>query len=174
MFKLRSWLTAVVAMLAFVLVSCGSPTKVAVPTTYSDAQIQQIQFYVPNFIEAKDRLADLNKEINEQDWQEVQAIMRGPLGETLQEMKYAARNLLPKDQEYAQTTTRAIFEDFISIDSAIANKSVYDAQRGYDSAMRDFDQFLSILPEAAFNLPDDNLVEEVQEAAEDVIDEIAS
>ena len=144
MFKLRSWLTAVVALLAFVLVSCSSPTKVVIPTTYSDAQIQQIQLYVPNFLKAKDRLADLYNEINEQDWQEVQAIMRGPFGETLQEMSYASRNLLPKDQEYAKATQRAIFEDFVSIDSAIADKNVYDAQRGYDSAVRDFDQFLSL------------------------------
>ena len=71
MFKLRSWLTAAVAMLAFVLVSCSGPTKVAVPTTYSEAQIQQIQLYVPNFLAAKDRLANLSAEINEQDWQEV-------------------------------------------------------------------------------------------------------
>ncbi len=168
MFKLRSWLTAVVALLAFVLVSCGSPTKVAIPTTYSEGQIQQIQFYVPNFLEAKDRLADLYNEINEQDWQEVQSIMRGPLGETLQEMKYATRNLLPKDQEFAKTTTRAIFDDFISIDAAIADKSVYDAQRGYDAAMRDFDQFLSILPEEVFATPEateaeDNLLTEGEE-----------
>ncbi|NJN23957.1 MAG: photosystem II protein PsbQ [Acaryochloridaceae cyanobacterium RL_2_7] len=155
MFKLRSWFTAAIAMLAFVLVSCSSSTNVAIPTTYSDEQIQQIQFYIPNFEEAKGRLADLSKEINEQDWQEVQAIMRGPFGETLQEMKYAARHLLPKDQEFAKETTRAVFDDFISIDAAAADKSVYDAQRGYDSAMRDFDQYLSILPEAAFDLPGD-------------------
>ena len=163
MFKLRSWLTPIVAMLAFVLVSCGSPTKVAIPTTYSEGQIQQIQFYIPNFVEAKDRLDDLTKEINEQDWQEVQSIMRGPFGETLQNMKYAARNLLPKDQEYANATTRAIFDDFISIDTAAANKNVYDAQRGYDAAVRDFEQFLSILPEEAFNIPDDT--EAVEAAA---------
>lgn len=154
MFKSRSWLSAVIAMLAFVLVSCSSPTKVVVPTTYSEGQIQQIQLYVPNFLEAKDRLANLYDEINEQDWQEVQAIMRGPLGETLQEMKYATRNLLPKDQEFAATATRAIFDDFISIDAAISSKNVYDAQRGYDSAMRDFDQFLGILPEKVFAAPD--------------------
>ena len=162
MFKLRSWLTPLIAMLAFVLVSCSSQTKVVVPTTYSEGQIQQIQLYVPNFIAAQDRLADLTKEIDEQDWQEVQAIMRGPLGETLQEMKYAARNLLPKDQEYANTTTRAIFDDFISIDAAAADKDVYDAQRGYDAAMRDFDQFLSILPEGVFDTPDADVADEVE------------
>ncbi len=155
MFKSRSWLSAVIAMLAFVLVSCSGPTKVAIPTTYSEGQIQQIQFYVPNFLEAKDRLTDLSNEIKEQDWQDVQGIMRGPLGETLQEMNYAARNLLPKDQEAAKSTARAIFDDFISIDAAVANKNVYEAQSGYDAVVRDFDRYLSILPEAAFESPSD-------------------
>jgi len=121
MSKLRSWFTAAIAMLAFVLVSCSSSTNVAVPTTYGAEQIQQIQFYVPKFDEAKGRLTDLSKEIDEQDWQEVQAIMRGPFGEILQDMKFAARHLLPKDQEFATETTRAVFDDFISIDEAAAN-----------------------------------------------------
>lgn len=159
MFKSRSWLTAVIAMLAFVLVSCASPTKVAIPTTYSEGQIQQIQFYIPNFLAAKDRLTDLSKEIKEQDWQEVQAIMRGPLGETLQQMNFAARNLLPTDQESAKLTARAIFDDFIKIDAAAANKDVFEAQRVYDTVVRDFDQFFAILPEKAFSAPDVDAVE---------------
>ena len=91
--------------------------------------------------------------------------MRGPLGETLQEMNYAARNLLPKDQEYAKTTARAIFDDFISIDGAAADKDVYDAQRGYDAVVRDFDQFLSILPEEAFASPDAASADSTEELA---------
>ncbi|MCM1983372.1 photosystem II protein PsbQ [Lyngbya confervoides] len=167
MFKLRSWLSAVLVLLAFVLVSCGGPSRVALPTTYAPEQIEQIQLYVPNILSAKERMSELYKEINEQDWQEAQALMRGPLGEMLQQMKYTASHLLPDDQKSAQASTRAVFEDFIGIDAAAAAKNIYDAQRQYDSAMRDLDRFLSVIPEEAFDFGGDQGEPEVNLNAEE-------
>ncbi len=150
MFKLRSRLTAMIAAVAFFLIGCGGPANVVPPVTYSDGQIQQIQEYVPSLLGAKARMADLSREIDEQDWPEAKAIMRGPLGGMLEEMKFAARHLLEQDQTSARQSTRALFEDFIAIDAAAANKDVSVARRGFDSALRDLDQFLATLPKAAF------------------------
>ena len=161
MFKLRSRLLAAIAAIAFFLVGCGGSGKVLPPVTYSEGQIQQIQEYIPNILQAKERMADLSAEIDEQDWQEAQAIMRGPLGEMLQEMKYLSGHLLEQDKTAAQTFTRSLFEDFIGIDGAAASKNVNDARRSFDSALRDLDQFLGTVPEAAFGGTDEADAEDV-------------
>jgi photosystem II protein PsbQ len=154
MFNLRPWFSVIVALFAVVLVGCSGPAKVAIPITYSDAQIQQIQQYVPKILSAKERMVNLEKEISERDWQEAQAIMRGPLGEMLQEMKYLSRNLLPQDQKNAQVATRSLFEDFIGVDAAASNNDVSEALREFDSALRDIDQFLGTIPQSALETTD--------------------
>jgi photosystem II protein PsbQ len=154
MFNLRSWFSILIALFAVVLVGCSGPAKVAIPTTYSDVQIQKIQQYVPKILSATERMANLEKEISERDWQEAQAIMRGPLGEMLQEMKYLSINLLPQDQKNAQAVTRSLFEDFIGVDAAAANNDVSEALREFDSALRDIDQFLGIIPQSALETAD--------------------
>ncbi len=134
-------------MVAFVLVSCGGPSTVAVPPTYTEAQLQKIQQYLPEIQSAYGRLDALGAAIQGQNWQEVRSTIRGPFGSMIQDLKYVTSNLLPADQKAAREVSRSIFQDFIEIDQAAVATNVDAALKGFDSAAKDIDAFLGGLPE---------------------------
>lgn len=134
-------------MVAFVLVSCGGPSTVAVPPTYTEAQLQKIQQYLPEIQSAAARLDNLGDAIQGQNWQEVRSTIRGPFGSLIQDLKYVTSHLLPADQKVAQQVSRSIFQDFIGIDQAAAATNVEAALRSFDSAAKDIEAFLGVLPE---------------------------
>jgi photosystem II protein PsbQ len=134
-------------MVAFVLVSCGGPSTVAVAPTYTAAQLQKIQQYLPEIQSANGRLEALGAAIQDQKWQEVRSTIRGPFGSLIQDLKYVTSNLLPADQKVAREVSRNIFQDFIEIDQAAVATNVDGALRGFDSAAKDIEAFLGNLPE---------------------------
>jgi photosystem II protein PsbQ len=136
-------------MVAFVLVSCGGPSKVTVPPTYTTAQLQKIQQYLPEIQSANGRLEALGAAIQNQQWQEVRSTIRGPFGSLIQDLKYVTSNLLPADQKMAREVSRNIFQDFIEIDQAAVANNVGAALQGFDNAAKDIDAFLGGLPELA-------------------------
>jgi photosystem II protein PsbQ len=136
-------------MVAFVLVSCGGPSAVTVPPTYTEAQLQKIQQYLPEIQGAYGRLDALGAAIQGQNWQEVRSTIRGPFGSMIQDLKYVTSNLLPADQKAAREVSRSIFQDFIDIDQAAVATNVGAALQGFDNAAKDIDAFLGGLPEMA-------------------------
>jgi photosystem II protein PsbQ len=147
MFRFRALLSCLFAMVAFALVSCGGPSTVAVPPTYTEAQLQKIQQYLPEIQSAYGRLDALGAAIQDQNWQEVRSTIRGPFGSMIQDMKYVTSNLLPADQKIAREVSRSIFQDFIDIDQAAIATNADAALRGLDNANKDIDAFLGGLPE---------------------------
>lgn len=146
MSRLRSLLSVVLAFVACLLVSCGGPTAVAPPPTYTEAQLQQIQQYLPSVEDKYTEMNGLAEAIQQSNWQEIRTIMRGPLGQMIQDMYNVNRHLLPSDQKAAQSSTRKFFEDFVAIDQAATNKNAVDASKYFDRAVQDFEQFLSYVP----------------------------
>jgi photosystem II protein PsbQ len=146
MARLRGFLSVVLAFVACLLVSCGGPSAIAPPPTYSAEQLQQIQLYLPNVEEKYTQMDGLAKAIQQSNWQEIRTIMRGPLGQMIQDMYNVNRHLLPSDQKVAQSSTRKFFEDFVAIDQAATNKNAVDASKYFDRAVQDFEQFLSYVP----------------------------
>jgi photosystem II protein PsbQ len=147
MFRFRALLSCLFAMAAFVLVSCGGPNTVAVAPTYTEAQLQKIQQYLPEIQGAYGRLDALGAAIQDQNWQEVRSTIRGPFGSMIQDLKYVTSNLLPADQKTAREVSRSIFQDFIDIDQAAVATNVDAALKGFESAAKDIDAFLGGLPE---------------------------
>jgi photosystem II protein PsbQ len=147
MLRFRALLSCLFAMVAFVLVSCGGPTTVAVPPTYTEAQLQKIQQYLPEIQSATARLDKLGDAIQSQNWQEVRSTIRGPFGSMIEDFKYVTSHLLPADQKVAREVSRNIFKDFIDIDQAAVATNVEGALRGFDSAAKDIEAFLDVLPE---------------------------
>jgi photosystem II protein PsbQ len=147
MFRFRALLSCLFVMVAFVLVSCGGPSTVAVAPTYTEAQLQKIQQYLPEIQGAYGRLDALSAAIQGQSWQDVRSTIRGPFGSMIQDLKYVTSNLLPADQKAARDISRSIFQDFIAIDQAAVATNVDAALRGFDSAAKDIDAFLDSLPE---------------------------
>jgi photosystem II protein PsbQ len=142
-------------MVAFVLVSCGGPSTVAVAPTYTEAQLQKIQQYLPEIQSAYGRLDALGAAIQDQNWQEVRSTIRGPFGSMIQDLKYVTSNLLPADQKVAREVSRNIFQDFIEIDQAAVATNAEAALRGFDSAIKDIDAFLGGLPEQTVAVTED-------------------
>jgi hypothetical protein len=80
----------------------------------------------------------------------------------IQDMRNVNRHLLPSDQKAAQELTRTFFEDFVAIDQSATNKNAMDASKYYDEAVRDFEKYLSRLPE----MPE--IADEVSDISEEV------
>jgi photosystem II protein PsbQ len=160
--RLRGLLSVVFALMACFLVSCSGPSAVAPPPTYSEAQLQQIQQYLPDIQDKFARMDNLAKAIQQSNWQEIATIMRGPLGQMIQDMRNVNRHLLPSDQKAAQELTRTFFEDFVAIDQSATNKNAMDASKYYDEAVRDFEKDLSRLPE----MPE--IADEISDISEEV------
>ncbi len=149
MFKHRSFVSLLLVVLAVVLVSCGGPNPATIaPPTYTSVQLEKIQSYVPGILENHQRLEDVRASIQVGDWQEAQALMRGPLGQMLQDMRNLARNLLPQDQKRANQVARDFFDDLTSIDQAAQLNKPNDALTAYQDAVRDFEQFMQLVPTA--------------------------
>ncbi|WP_404789095.1 photosystem II protein PsbQ [Altericista sp. CCNU0014] len=155
MFRFRALLSCLLAMVAFVLVSCGGPSRVEVPPTYTEAQIQKIQQYLPEIQSAYGRLDALGDAIQDRNWQEVRSTIRGPFGSMIQDLKYVTSNLLPADQKVAREISRDIFQDFIEIDQAAIATNTDAALRNFDKAAKDIDAFLGNLPEVAATVTED-------------------
>lgn len=148
MIRFRSVLTWILALMTVVLVSCGGPTATSQePPTYTSAQLQRIQGYVPDLIATRERMEkELPAKIEAKDWSEVSTFVHGPLGQVLQDMNNLSRNLLPQDQKTARQLARQLFDNLVDIDQAGNIDNLSLARQQYAAALEDFDQFLELLP----------------------------
>ena len=146
MTRYRSILSLILVIVATFLVSCGNPT-VATPQTYTEAQIEQIQQYIPDMVALRDRMSQLQKLIKERDWINVSNFIHGPLGELRLKMTYVTRNLLPKDQEVARQATRALFNDLVKIEEAAREGDSPASVQSYQAALADVNKFLQVIPQ---------------------------
>lgn len=147
MFRFRALLSLLLAFVSAFLVSCGGSGTVSTPPVYTNAQIQQIQQYLPEIQSAYQRLPALNNAIQARDWQEIRSTIRGPFGSMIQDLKYITSHLLPDDQKVARDVSRNIFNDFIDIDRAAVENNAESARSGFDAAVRDIEKFIERLPE---------------------------
>ncbi|MDG2990838.1 photosystem II protein PsbQ [Candidatus Synechococcus calcipolaris G9] len=146
-FRLKNWLPLVLGLIAVVLVSCGAPpAAIQPPPTYTPEQLTRIDDYLMGIEANAQRFAELEQDIATGDWQDVQGIMRGPLGAMLQDMRFLNRNLLPKDQPIATKLTRSLFDHFVDIDQAADSKNTIAAQKGLSAAEQDFELYLKLMP----------------------------
>lgn len=148
--RFKNWLPLLLGLIAVVLVSCGGPPAAVQPLpTYTAAQLTRIDDYLTGIEANAQRFAELEQDIAAADWQDVQGIMRGPLGAMLQDMRFLNRNLLPKDQPIATKLTRSLFDHFVDIDQAAESQSIVAAQKGLAAAKEDFELYLKLMPAAS-------------------------
>ncbi len=145
----RSLLSLILVIVAMFLVSCGSPTVAKVPQTYTAAQIQQIQQYVPEITDLRDRTLELKRSIERREWVDVSQFIHGPLTELRLQMNNITRHLLPKDQDTARQTIRELFNNLVSIDQAAQVNDYQRVARNYQEALTDINNFLQLLPQPA-------------------------
>ena len=148
MARYRSILSLIIVIVATFLVSCGSPTVAKAPPTYTAAQIEQIQQYVPDMVALRDRMSELQMLIKRRDWIDVNNFIHGPLGELRLKMTYVTRNLLAKDQAQASEATRDLFGHLVKIEQAAESGDAPRATLNYREAVADIDTFLQLVPQA--------------------------
>ena len=147
MTRTRSIFALMMAFLMAFLVSCSS-VEAKVPTTYTAAQIQQIQRYVPTLTELRSRMDKLDTLIQQRRWVDIRTYIHGPLGELRSAMRSVSGSLLPKAQEQAVDLTKSLFADLVEIDSAAKAVDYAKVTASYQKAVNDFDTFLQLIPKA--------------------------
>ena len=143
----RSIFALMMAFLMAFLVSCSS-VEAKVPTTYTTAQIQQIQRYVPTLTEFRSRMDKLGTLIQQRNWVDTKTYIHGPLGDLRNTMKTVSASLLPKSQQQAVDLTKSLFTDLVNIDLAAKDLDYEKVTVSYQKAVNDFDSFLQLIPKA--------------------------
>jgi photosystem II protein PsbQ len=147
MTRTRSIFALMMAFLMAFLVSCSS-VEAKVPTTYTTAQIQQIQRYVPTLTEFRSRMDKLGTLIQQRNWVDTRTYIHGPLGDLRNTMKTVSASLLPKSQQQAVDLTKSLFADLVNIDLAAKDLDYAKVTASYQKAVNDFDSFLQLIPKA--------------------------
>ena len=146
MARYRSILSLILVIVATFLVSCGSPTVAKVPPTYTAAQVEQIQQYVPDIVALRDRMSEIPTFIKRSDWINVSNLIHGPIAELRLKMTYVTRNLLPNDQQTAREATRALFDHLVKIEEAAQEGNAQQVVLNYREAVADINTFLQVVP----------------------------
>lgn len=147
MAKHRSILSIVLALVAVLLISCGSPTVAKVPT-YTPEQIAEIQSYASGVSAMRDRMPELQALIEKEDWTFVRNFIHGPLGELRVKMSTVTRDLLPNAQKPARQAAKEVFDDLVTIDRAAEETNSDLAVLKYNEAIKAFDAFFQLVPQA--------------------------
>jgi len=143
----RSFFALMMAFMMAFLVSCSS-VEAKVPTTYTAAQIQQIQRYAPTLTEFRSRMDNLGTLIQNRNWIDTITYIHGPLGDLRGTMRAVSGTLLPQSQQKAVDLTKSLFGDLVEIDNAAKVADYAKITAGYQKAVNDFDTFLQLIPKA--------------------------
>lgn len=146
MMRYRAVLSVILAAIAVFLVSCSSPAPTVKGPTYTPQQLEQIQNYLTDVEELRDRLLEIPPLVQKQQWVDVQTFIHGPLGELRFKMGKLARSLEPKVQKQALEAAQEVFEHLILIDEATLTRDNRKALFNYNETLKDFDAFLSLVP----------------------------
>jgi photosystem II protein PsbQ len=146
MARQRSIFSFFLVLLATFLVSCGNPGVAVAPPTYTAAQIERIQVYVPEIKAVRDRSQELTTLIKKGDWINVRNFIHGPITEARLNLTYVTPNLLPNDQPTARQITRDLFNNLVKLDKATSAGNPLIALNNSQAAFADIDKFLDLLP----------------------------
>ena len=149
MARQRSIFSLIIVLLATFLISCGGPSVAVVPPTYTAAQLEKIQAYLPEIKATRDRAQELENLIQTSDWINVGNFIHGPVTEARLTMTYITPNLLPKVQPASRQITRDFFNHLVKIDQAATAGDTQLALSNYKAAFTDIDKFLKLLPETS-------------------------
>jgi photosystem II protein PsbQ len=145
--KYQSVIAILLAFVASVFINGCSAAQVSKPLTYSPEQVQQIQTYAADLTAMRDRLPELAEQIQAQEWVDVRAFIRGPLGEVRFKMANLAQTLFPKSRKEISQLAKAISTNLVGIDQAAQGKVYKEAIRNYAEVLRDMDALINSIPQ---------------------------
>jgi photosystem II protein PsbQ len=151
MVNFRSIVAIILAVVTTFMLSVNSveAAKVKKPLTYTSDQLEQLSVYTSDLQAMRDRLPELGTLINRKDWIFARNFIHGPLGELRVQMANVSRTLLLDAQPGARKLAKEVFDDLVAIDLAAQNRNFPTAIKKYAEVLKEFDEFLALVPEAA-------------------------
>lgn len=143
---LRSVLPVLLALMMTFLVACGGGDVAKAPPTYTPEKVAAIQRYMVPIDTARSRMSELEELINKKDGVYVRNFIHGPLGQLRESAGFVTRQLLEKDRGPAKEITDDLFDHLESLDAAAKDNLYRQASAEYSAALKDFDDFLSLIP----------------------------
>lgn len=148
MARYRSIITFVLMLLTVFVINCTSVAAATKAPTYSPDQIEQIQRTASDVKALRSRMQELATLIQNRKWNDVKSFIHGPYGELRAKMLGLSRSLLPDADKQAREAAKAVFGHLVRIDQAADEGNYPLAIRNYSEAIKDFDAFFQLLPNA--------------------------
>lgn len=141
----------VIAFVAVIWLGWASPAAAkmkAKASTYTAAQIAELQGYAGEVAAMRDRMVELQALIQAEDWTFTRNFIHGPLGELRVKMSTVARGLLPDAQKPARQLVKQVSEGLNDVDAAAKLKNYRAAIRSYGLIMSGLADFFKLVPQA--------------------------
>ncbi|MGB3613454.1 MAG: photosystem II protein PsbQ [Elainellaceae cyanobacterium] len=145
MARYRSLLSCILAAIAVFVVSCSGPTEAKVPS-YTDADIVQIDGYVAEIDQLRERLLDLPEMARTAKWSDVDSLIHGPLGNLRFRMAAVTRKLDDSLQPEARSISKEVFDHLVAIDDAVKTQNYQQALLNYNGILEDIERFVQLTP----------------------------
>ena len=136
--------------LCFGLAACDGSAK-AKTATISPDEIAVIRRQAEGFTEAKDRLPELAKLVNQRDWTFTRNLIHGPMQEVGREMLYINQRLLPQDRAAANELATALKEALADLDEAARLQDGARLQKAYVAVATGFSNYEQVIPAQALS-----------------------
>ena len=136
--------------LCFGLAACDGSAK-AKTATISPDDIAVIRRQAEGFTEAKDRLPELAKLVNQRDWTFTRNLIHGPMQEVGREMLYINQRLLPQDRAAANELATALKEALADLDEAARLQDGARLQKAYVAVATGFSNYEQVIPAQALS-----------------------
>ena len=136
--------------LCFGLAACDGSAKAKTPTISPD-DMAVIRRQAEGFTEAKDRLPELAKLVNQRDWTFTRNLIHGPMQEVGREMLYINQRLLPQDRAAANELATALKEALADLDEAARLQDGARLQKPYVAVATGFSNYEQVIPAQALS-----------------------
>ena len=136
--------------LCFGLAACDGSAKAKTPTISPD-DMAVIRRQAEGFTDAKDRLPELAKLVNQRDWTFTRNLIHGPMQEVGREMLYINQRLLPQDRAAANELATALKEALADLDEAARLQDGARLQKAYVAVATGFSNYEQVIPAQALS-----------------------
>lgn len=136
--------------LCFGLAACDGSAK-AKTATISPDDMAVIRRQAEGFTEAKDRLPELAKLVNQRDWTFTRNLIHGPMQEVGREMLYINQRLLPQDRAAANELATTLKEALADLDEAARLQDGARLQKAYVAVATGFSNYEQVIPAQALS-----------------------
>jgi photosystem II protein PsbQ len=140
----RPLISLLLVCIAVLVVSCSDGVTKA--PTYSAETLNKIQLASAGVEKITDRLPELERYIDKQDWNNVRTFIHGPLGDLRTRLVGISKELLPADRPKSLELGKEIFGHLNKIDTAAADNNQAIAAANYTEALKDLATFNGLLP----------------------------